>query len=73
MAQKVTGLCFENDRETAETRQCVHCGRHWIYRPGSGRKFGWCMNCGGIHCARPECCVCDPWQRKIEAEARAMG
>lgn len=66
---KVTGLVFTDDRETGETRQCVHCGRHWIMVKGSGRIRGYCMNCGGITCGSKECCRCEPWEKKMEREA----
>jgi hypothetical protein len=68
---KVSGLVFLDGQETGETRQCVHCGRHWIWQHGSGRVRGYCMNCGGITCGSQECNVCVPWQKKMEIEERA--
>jgi len=64
--EKASGYIFLDGKETQETRQCVHCGRHWIYERGSGRKYGFCMNCMGIHCATEECCICIPWQKKMD-------
>jgi len=38
-----------------ECRQCVHCQYTWEYRPGSGIERGYCLQCGGFICARPQC------------------
>lgn len=38
-----------------EHRQCVHCTYSWEYRPGSGRKRGFCLHCHGLLCMRAEC------------------
>jgi hypothetical protein len=38
-----------------ETRQCVHCQYMWVYNPGSGDTRGFCLNCGGFICGRPQC------------------
>ena len=43
------------NRVEGETRQCCHCQFMWTYAPGSGTQRGWCLNCGGFICARPEC------------------
>ena len=57
----------EARRENVEvpTYQCVHCGRHWIPEPGSGKKRGWCMRCNGPVCG-PACERCIPQERFIE-------
>jgi hypothetical protein len=49
-----------------ETRQCVHCGNHWIYEPGSGRVRGWCMKCNGVTCGSKQCDPCVPFEARIE-------
>lgn len=62
------GLCDEG-----ETLQCVHCGMHWKVEPGSGRKRGFCLQCGGPTCGKKECEIkCLPFEKAMEqAEARA--
>ena len=49
-----------------ETLQCVHCGKHWIYEPGSGRRRGWCAPCNGVTCGAERCAVCVPLEARIE-------
>lgn len=54
-----------------QTQQCVHCGMHFPYIPGSGKTRGFCMSCMGITCGKPECDPCVPMEKAIEAmEAR---
>ena len=48
------------------TKQCVHCGDHWIVFPGSGRIRGFCMQCNGPICG-PKCQKCIPQERQLEA------
>ena len=45
----------EGHKIEGETRQCVHCGYTWEYKPGSGDRRGWCIACNGFVCARDEC------------------
>lgn len=56
------------DAETIEreTMQCVHCGKHWVYKPGSGTERGWCMKCDGVTCGAQECNACVPLEARIE-------
>jgi hypothetical protein len=51
---------FEGD-----TRQCVHCGGHWLYQPGSGNVRGFCFNCNGHFCG-PECEECIPEEKQLD-------
>lgn len=68
---------LDNDRVVCVgTRQCGHCGRHWLWQRNSGRHLGWCTMCQRICC--PGCdavCVTQeammenieagrPWQHK---------
>lgn len=50
---------------TAKTHQCVHCGAHWIPKPGSGTIRGWCGNCAGFVCG-PRCKECVPVEQYLE-------
>ena len=45
----------EGRKIEGECRQCVHCQYTWEYHPGSGVQRGYCLECGGFVCARPEC------------------
>lgn len=63
---KVSGLVFLDGQEVAETRQCVHCGRQWIWEKGSGKVRGWCMNCSGITCGNERCDECIPYEKKLD-------
>lgn len=49
-----------------ETHQCVHCGKHWILIPGSGKDRGYCLKCNGLTCGRKECDPCRPYMKQIE-------
>lgn len=53
-----------------DTLQCVHCGVHWVVRPGSGRRRGFCTKCGGPTCGRQGCEFCIPLEKKFEAIER---
>lgn len=57
----LTGNTYER-----ETRQCSHCGRHWIFEPGSGKKRGYCYACNGLTCGADECNPCYPYEQRIE-------
>lgn len=56
---KENGYFVTQDRDgnkiEGSTRQCVHCQAIWQYVPGSGIRRGYCVNCDGFVCARPEC------------------
>lgn len=47
------------------TLQCVHCGKHWICEPGSGKTRGWCMMCNGPVCGK-KCEKCVPTEQLLE-------
>lgn len=49
----------------ATTVQCVHCGGHYIPRPGSGNVRGFCMRCNGPVCG-PGCAECVPVEVLLE-------
>lgn len=56
-----------------ETVQCVHCAKHWIMEPGSGRERGFCRNCMGVTCGAEGCYNCLPqekWLEQMEAKGR---
>lgn len=50
-----------------DTLQCVHCGCHWIIKPGSGRLRGFCMNCAGPICGLQGCMQrCYPFEKQLD-------
>ena len=55
-----------------DTLQCCHCGGHWEVVAGSGRERGFCRNCMGYCCGRPECMVCVPRERRLENLERGL-
>lgn len=60
------GTIIIDSREVADTAQCVHCNAHFVMERGSGKKRGWCMNCGGITCGGVECSRCVPFEKKLD-------
>lgn len=47
------------------TLQCVHCGGHFPFRPGSGDVRGFCQRCCGPVCG-PTCVECIPAELLLE-------
>lgn len=55
-----------SDRPVAmDTLQCVHCGGHWVVKPGSGNVRGFCGRCNGFICG-PGCERCVPTELLLE-------
>ena len=48
-----------------KTYQCVHCGRHFQVRKGSGIIRVFCTNCNGYYCG-PNCVKCVPTEQLLE-------
>lgn len=63
----ITVFSPDKDRPILETPtlQCVHCGRHWQVRPGSGKTRGFCSNCNGPVCG-PSCAKCVPQEQMLD-------
>jgi len=50
-----------------DTQQCVHCGRHWEVKPGSGKMRSYCSKCNGHTCGAPACVRhCRPYEQQID-------
>jgi hypothetical protein len=49
-----------------DTISCCHCGRVWIWEPGSGRRRGFCLRCNAFHCGSVQCCECRPVEQLLE-------
>jgi hypothetical protein len=61
------GAIVVDGKQVGETLQCVHCGMHWEYKPGSGRKRGFCNFCNGVVCGQDYCMSgCYPLEARIE-------
>lgn len=57
----------ESGRKTVrDCLQCCHCALQFFVEPESGKKRGYCMNCGAVTCGQPKCDPCIHWKRKIE-------
>jgi hypothetical protein len=52
-----------------DTVQCAHCNTTIFLDPKVPSP--WCSCCDQQHCFKPECFVCTPFMRKIEAEEKA--
>lgn len=63
------GFVIVDDRQVADTLQCVHCMAHFEVVPGSGNKRGFCTKCAGPTCS-PKCsgkCVpAEQWLTNVE-------
>lgn len=50
-----------------DTKQCCHCGKHWIVKPGSGTIRGFCPQCNDHVCGDPMCTsACYPYEKRLE-------
>lgn len=54
----------------ADTLQCVHCNCHYVVRPGSGKRRGWCTLCAGTTCGAAPCISCTPFEKRLDAFER---
>lgn len=70
LVRQPAGHILVDGQVVADTLQCVHCGAHWVVRPGSRRRRGWCLRCGGPTCGQPECDACRPMEQQLERMER---
>lgn len=66
MPKKEAGVILIDGKQVASTKQCCHCGGHFIMKKGSGKLRGYCMKCHEITCGKIECCKCIPFEKKLE-------
>ena len=66
MPTKEAGVIIIDGRQVALTKQCSHCGGHFVMEKGSGKLRGWCMKCHEITCGKIECCKCVPFEKKLD-------
>ena len=49
------------------TKQCCHCGKHWVTKPGSGAIRGFCPKCDDHVCGDINCVTrCYPYEKQLE-------
>jgi len=63
---KESGLIIVDGCEMAATKQCVHCGGHFVSVKGSGVTRGYCMRCNGITCGSSTCDSCLPFELQLD-------
>lgn len=66
MAKKEAGIIIIDGQQVASTKQCPHCGGHFIMKKGSGKIRGFCMKCHEVTCGALGCCKCVPFEKKLE-------
>jgi len=58
---------YDDDRVVvSDTVKCCHCGRQWVWKPGSGKVRGYCMSCANFTCGRLECDPCRTEEQLLE-------
>ena len=61
------GILMEDSREIGCTRQCCHCGGHFLSVKGSGKHRSFCMNCRAVTCGGRRCVDrCLPFEKRLE-------
>jgi hypothetical protein len=73
------GVLISQDKEGGPCqeyplRRCIHCGRIWVHRPGSGRLRGFCTRCFGDVCGEPDCVArgCLHWEAQLAQLERGI-
>ncbi len=66
LTKKEDGIIILDGSVVATTKQCCHCGNHFVMIKGSGKKRGWCMKCHAITCGCIKCCKCVPFEKKLD-------
>lgn len=64
--RKPSGHMLVDGQEVAVTRQCCHCGRHFVSIRGSGHIRGFCRNCMKVTCGLPKCDHCRPYRARFD-------
>lgn len=64
--RKPHGAIMVDGVEVAHTKQCCHCGMHFISRRGSGAIRMFCSGCNDVTCGSPECIECVPLEKRLE-------
>lgn len=66
---KPSGYIIVDGQEVAHTKQCCHCGSHFVSVKGSGKIRGRCILCANAWtCGSPACDTHVPLEAKLEYE-----
>lgn len=63
--RKPSGAIIVDGLEVAHTRQCCHCGMHFVSVRGSGKVRGFCLRCHKITCGAAGCDPCVPFEERL--------
>jgi hypothetical protein len=72
MRRKEDGVIIIEGRQVGSTKQCCHCGAHFISQKGSGKTRGWCMKCNAITCGEMKCCECVPFEKRLDMAEKGL-
>ncbi len=61
-----SGTILMDGQAVADTKQCCHCGKHYISIKGSGKRRGFCTKCMNVTCGDPACDPCRPMLLQLE-------
>lgn len=53
-------------QQVASTKQCPHCGQHFVSMAGSGIRRAWCTRCQAVTCGDLVCDACVPIEARLE-------
>ena len=54
------------DLTEADTLRCCHCAHHFVVKPGSGTRRGFCTKCNAVTCGDAGCDPCYAFERRLE-------
>ena len=61
-----SGYIIVDGVEVARTKQCCHCGMHFVSRKGSGVIRGYCFECERIICGAETCNIHIPVEARLD-------
>lgn len=64
--QRDHGAIIVDGIEVASTKQCCHCGNHFLSVQGSGIRRGFCTRCMAMTCGNHACDCCMPFEKKLD-------
>ncbi len=64
--RKQDGVILLDGKDVGTTKQCCHCGGHFLSVKGSGKLRGYCPKCDAITCGDIKCCPCMPFEKKLD-------
>lgn len=70
--RRPSGYILMDDKEIAQTIQCVHGGEHFISIRGSGKTRGFCLNCSGVTCGSPQHADCLHKEKRLDLYEKGL-